>query len=278
MTDNEYIKLNRKIIGWEWFTDSNTAHLFVYCLLKANWKDGKFQGKDIKRGSFVTSLEKMKVECGLSIQQVRTALNKLQSTGEITNNSYTKYRVITVNNYELYQNTNKQDNRQDNKQVSNNQQTNNKQITTIEEVKNIRTKELKKKDLINNSNELFNCPSESQPDEKTGAYDDLLKLWNSLDQYGIKPIRAITSQRLRLLKPRIRQYGRESFAECVEQIKQSDFLQGKHTGKPWTVTFDWMILPSNYPKVLEGNYRNKSNGSGGNQNQYLQDIMQMIGE
>ena len=144
MTENDYIKLNRKIIGWEWFTDSNTAHLFVYCLLKANWKDGKFQGKDIKRGSFVTSLEKMKVECGLSIQQVRTALNKLQSTGEITNNSYTKYRVITVNNYELYQNTNKQDNRQDNKQVTNNQQTNNKQITTIEEVKNIRTKEVKK--------------------------------------------------------------------------------------------------------------------------------------
>lgn len=144
MTDNEFIKLNRKMLKWEWFCDPNTAHLFIFCLLSANWKDGRFQGKEIKRGSFVTSLEKMKVECGLSIQQVRTALNKLQSTGEITNNSYTKYRVITVNNYELYQNTNKQDNRQDNRQVTNDQQTNNKQITTIEEVKKERTKEVKK--------------------------------------------------------------------------------------------------------------------------------------
>lgn len=275
MTDNEYIKLNRKIIGWEWYLNINVKTLFIHCLLKANWKDGRFEGKEVKRGSFVTSLEKLSKETGLSVRQVRTALDKLFLTGELTSTSFSKYRIVTVVNYNQYQLCDKQ---ADN-QLTSKRQASDKQVTTIEEKKEKKEKEeLKKKDLINNSNELFNCPSESQPDEKTGAYDDLLKLWNSLDQYGIKPIRAITSQRLKLLKPRIRQYGRESFAECVEQIKQSDFLQGKHTGKPWTVTFDWMILPSNYPKVLEGNYRNKSNGSGGNQNQYLQDIMQMIGE
>lgn len=143
-SENEFIKLNRKIKSWEWYTDVNTSHFFIYCLLKANWKDGRFQGKEVKRGSFVSSLEKMKTECGLSVQQIRTAIDKLQSTGEITNKSYTKYRVITVNNYDQYQNNNKQDNNEDNKQVTNNQQTNNKQITTIEEVKKIRTKEVKK--------------------------------------------------------------------------------------------------------------------------------------
>ena len=57
MTDNEYIKLNRKIIGWEWYLNINVKTLFIHCLLKANWKDGRFEGKELKRGSFVTSLE-----------------------------------------------------------------------------------------------------------------------------------------------------------------------------------------------------------------------------
>ena len=275
-SENEFIRLNRKILNWEWYTDVNTSHFFIYCLLKANWKDGCFQGKEIKRGSFVSSLEKMKVESGLTVQQIRTALNKLQTTGEITNKSYTKYRVITVNNYEQYQNINKQDNRQVNKQITNNQQTNNKQITTIEEDKKIRSKEDKKKDLLNLSDDKFNCPSE--PDEKTKSYyEDLLNLWNGLERFGVQPIRAITEQRVKLLKPRLKQYGADSFAECVEQIENSDFLQGKHGGKPWIITFDWLIKPSNYPKVLEGNYRNKNDRSGNNQNKYLQDIMEMIG-
>lgn len=146
-SDNEYIKLNRKIISWEWYLNINVKTLFIHCLLKANWKDGKFEGKEVKRGSFVTSLDKLKTETGLSIQQIRTALDKLQSTGEITSKSYSKYRIITVINYEQYQADNKQNNKQDNKQVTSNQQASNKQVTTIEEYKeHIRTKEVKKKD------------------------------------------------------------------------------------------------------------------------------------
>lgn len=266
--DNEYIKLNRKIISWEWYSNTNVKVLFIHCLLKANWKDGRFQGKEVKRGSFVTSLEKLGKETGLSVQQTRTALNHLFLTGEITNKSFNKYRIITVVKYEQYQACNKQDNNQ----ITNNQQTNNKQITTIEEVKKIRTKEV----LLNNSDELFNCPSGT--DETANIQcEKYLKLWNSLENLGIQPIRAITDQRKAMLKPRLKQYGENSFAECVEQIKRSDFLQGKNN-KAWVITFDWMIKPRNYPKVLEGNYRNKNDSAGEEQNKYLQDIMQMIGE
>ena len=174
-SENEFIKLNRKIKNWEWYTDVNTAHFFIYCLLKANWKDGRFQGKDIERGSFVSSLEKMKTECGLSVQQIRTALNKLQSTGELTNKSYTKYRIITVNNYDLYQSINKQDNKQPNKQVTNNQQTNNKQITTIEEDKKIRSKEDKKntKPPISPLREMIE--EKDYPDELKAKLNEWLK-------------------------------------------------------------------------------------------------------
>lgn len=115
------------MLNWEWYQNANVTRLFIHCLLKANWKEGKFQGKVISRGSFVTSLESLSKELGLSVQQIRTSLKHLISTKEITNESLTQYRVITVVNYELYQ----QNNKEDNKQLTNNQQTDNNQITTI---------------------------------------------------------------------------------------------------------------------------------------------------
>lgn len=143
MTDNEYIKLNRKIIGWEWYLNINVKTLFIHCLLKANWKDGRFEGKEIKRGSFVTSLEKLSKETGLSVRQVRTALNHLFLTGELTSEATSKYRVITVVNYNQYQLCDKQPD----KQLTSERQASDKQATTIEEKKEKKEKEeLKKKD------------------------------------------------------------------------------------------------------------------------------------
>ena len=64
-----------------------------------------------------------------------------------------------------------------------------------------------------------------------------------------------------MLKTRLRQYGDGSFAEVVEKIRHSDFLQGKIGKRPFIATFDWVIRPNNYPKVLEGNYDNRSRTS-----------------
>jgi hypothetical protein len=136
-----FIKLYRSLLDWEWFNDNNTFRLFVYCLLKANYVDTKWRGIDIERGSFITSYNKLSVGTGLTIQQVRTSLNKLISTGEVTHKSHSKYGIITINNYDEYQ----ENNTQVNKQVTNKQQTNNKQITTDKEIKNKRNKEVKNK-------------------------------------------------------------------------------------------------------------------------------------
>lgn len=34
----DYVKISRKILEWEWYTDINTKVLFLHILLKANWK------------------------------------------------------------------------------------------------------------------------------------------------------------------------------------------------------------------------------------------------
>lgn len=99
----DYIKLSRKILEWEWYKNINTKVVFMHLLLKANWKDRKFEGKVIPRGSFVTSASRLAAELGMSRSEVRTALTHLLQTGEITKQGTNRYTVITVVNYDLYQ-------------------------------------------------------------------------------------------------------------------------------------------------------------------------------
>ena len=98
MTEEGFIKINRKMLSWGWFKDVNTAHLFMYCLMRANYKDAEWKGVKLKRGSFITSLKHMSEETGLTLQQIRTALEHLVSTHEYqdgntkSNNKSTKYQ------------------------------------------------------------------------------------------------------------------------------------------------------------------------------------------
>ena len=64
-----------------------------------------------------------------------------------------------------------------------------------------------------------------------------------------------TSQRYQRLVARIKEYGIEDVLKAIEKIKGSSFLQGKsNSRRAWVVTFDWFVLPNNFPKVLDGNY------------------------
>ena len=120
-----FIKLDRKILDWEWWDDITTFRLFMTILLMANWEDKKWKGKTIKRGQLWTSLPSLSEKAHLSIQQTRSSLDKLKATGEITDRAYSKFRVITVVKYDEYQ----KDNRQDNSQSTGNQQASNRQST-----------------------------------------------------------------------------------------------------------------------------------------------------
>lgn len=129
-----YIKIDRKILEWEWWPDINTHRLFCYMLLKANWKDAKFKGEVIPRGSFVSSIAALAEGTNLTVNEVRTALKHLKSTNEITSKSCNKYTIFTVNNYDIYQDINEQNH----KQITNKSQSINKPLTTIEEYKEIK--------------------------------------------------------------------------------------------------------------------------------------------
>lgn len=99
-----FIVLHRKFTDWEWYDDINTKTLFLHLLLMANWKDKKWHGITVKRGQFLTSRDALSKQTGLSIQQTRTAIAKLISTNEVTKNTTPNYTLITVVNYDKYQN------------------------------------------------------------------------------------------------------------------------------------------------------------------------------
>lgn len=125
-------------------------------------------------------------------------------------------------------------------------------VTQSNEVKpesNIENKSIENKsiDIITDSKESV-CRTEVQR---------VVDAWNSLGDIGIKGVSKMssTSKRYKSLVARIKEYGSDKVIEAIESIRDSDFLRGKNRNG-WTITFDWFMLPNNFPKVLDGNYAN----------------------
>lgn len=129
-----YIKIDRSILEWEWYTDINTKVLFLHMILKANWKDGNFRGTTVPRGSFISSIKKLSDETLLTEKEIRTAIKHLEMTGEVAHKGTNKYTVFTVKNYNKYQTKGEQEV----EQGADEWQTNGDQRATIETRKNIK--------------------------------------------------------------------------------------------------------------------------------------------
>lgn len=151
-----FIKIDRRFNEWEWASSPKMVSVFVHCLIEANYKDKRFQGIEVPRGSFVMSLDNFSKQCGITVQQLRTCLKKLEETGEIIKKSTNRFTVISVCNYCKYQD----DQQTDNKRATNDQQTDNKRITTRER------KEEGKNNIINIPLNARACESEKSNEKE----------------------------------------------------------------------------------------------------------------
>lgn len=135
----------RSFLDWEWYPDTNCVRLALHFILKANYRAKKWKGLIIDRGQLVTSRGQLSEETGLSEMQIRTAIDKLDNCGFITKSGTRKYTIITVCNYDLYQQA--QDGFDNgcqptyNQQITSKQPTDNQQITTTKEYKKERIEE-----------------------------------------------------------------------------------------------------------------------------------------
>lgn len=225
-----FILIHRKITKWEWYQNPNTFRVFIHCLLMANFVDGRFEGREVKRGQFVTSLPNLAKQTSLTIQQVRTALEHLKSTGEITDKGYSKYRVITVVKYDDYQN----DNRQNNRQVTDNQQTDNRQVTDNQQQYNNNNKGTMEQ--CNNGN--HHLPVEADPGFMTDTeahqiqneHDSVLE---AAKNAGFKCTDSEIAELLRLYSENSLEKMLAGFTACVDHSAPNlAYLRAVLKGKP----------------------------------------------
>lgn len=121
MLEQGYIKLYRSLLRWEWYDDANTFRVFVHLLLTVNHEPQKWHGITIDRGQRLASFSKIAGELRLSVQNIRTSIDHLKSTGEVTCRSQGGHSIFTVVNYNLFQ--------QLTSQPTNSQQSPNKALT-----------------------------------------------------------------------------------------------------------------------------------------------------
>lgn len=184
-----WIKLHRRLIDWEWYDDINTSRLFIHLLITANHKDNSWRGISIKRGSRLTSLDKLSSETGLSVSKIRTSIKKLISTNEIASESHTQHTVFIVKNYDDYQG----DDKQNDKPIANQSQTDDKPIATNKNVKN--ENNVKKELVVKSSTDhmlfaegmyssiLKVAPKTKKPNFNKWADD--IRLMNENDKLGL---------------------------------------------------------------------------------------------
>ena len=140
-----YIKLDRAIKNWRYKTKPEYVALWLEILISANWESKKWFEEELSVGEFITSREHLAESTGLSVQQVRTILKKLDNEEIIvkSTNKYTKISVIKWEEYQCYE----ENQPTTNQQLTNNQPTTNQQLTTTKEYKN-------NKNIKNNKNSM----------------------------------------------------------------------------------------------------------------------------
>jgi len=124
MSNDGWVKNYRKIEDWEWYTTPHMAHLFQHLIRSANHKAGMWRGIEVAPGQLVCGLFSLSAATGISVRSLRTCLSRLESSCEITRKTTNKYTIITIENYEKYQQAPRCERQTTDKQTTNKRQTN----------------------------------------------------------------------------------------------------------------------------------------------------------
>jgi hypothetical protein len=194
------------------------------------------------------------------LSELQAGLKRLVETEKITIN---ERGVITIINWKKYQSEYRRQEvyRKDNqsyKRVCNQGYNKNSNLSNATE-RDIDIEREEERDIEKESERGI---KQNQKGHKTNTEDekilgDIIVKWNNFaNRYGLAKVEFIKPGTTRYQKLRARLKEKEfDFDAILREIEQSDFLKGASSN--WRVTFDWLICPSNYPKILEGNYRDQ---------------------
>lgn len=98
----EQIVIGQSFAEWRWRSNPGMVALFLNIICMAKEEETEEREMTCERGSFITTLVELAKVSGLSIQQVRTCLNRFVRDGKLTIKSTNKHSKITVCEYESY--------------------------------------------------------------------------------------------------------------------------------------------------------------------------------
>lgn len=103
-----------------------------------------------------------------------------------------------------------------------------------------------------NSPQGEEVPSESDESDKIN-YNALMDTFNKMFEGKLPKITAMTDKRKKAVKARSSEHGKKAIMDVLDNVCQSSFLLG-HNNQNWSCDFDWIFRPTNFIKILEGNY------------------------
>lgn len=241
-----WLKLHRKFLEsplWKYAVKTHQLGLIGYwlwLLMSVNYKENKwYDGASevvIPAGSFITSISHMAALTGLSTQTIRTYLSHLEKMKMITRTSTNKWTQIWIVKWAMYQGREDATNKQDNKPLTNEQQTTNKRLTTTKEYK-----ELKNNILPETPPEKENIEKLEIPPNKNTLYQSLIAYCR--EKQGIsREYPNYVKQTTALKKIFSTGYSETEIKFVIEEMSKDNFWQGN--------PFDLMNVANQMHKYL----------------------------
>ena len=165
-----WIKLSRNFLDFPFYSDRNAVRVYIHLKLSANYEAVQWQGFVLQPGQCVTTLQELSKDLRISVQQARSAIQKLKTAGMLTVSTTNRFSVFSVHDYcvseILESKNNMQTNRLTNKQITSKKQTENRRITNlpikerIKEEKNERKQECQTTLLSDEADEFIELDEE----------------------------------------------------------------------------------------------------------------------
>jgi hypothetical protein len=142
--ESGFIIISREIIEHKIFLSEKMLKIFIWCIAKASYKSSFVKLKtgrgdteiEVKRGQFIFGRQKAEQELSICGSTIYKIMKKLQSFGTIEQNSNSHFTLVTVCNYDTYQDLKTYKYQASNKQVTSKEQASNKQVTSKEQASN----------------------------------------------------------------------------------------------------------------------------------------------
>jgi hypothetical protein len=260
-----WFKMYRSIVDWEWFKEHDITCFFIYCLSNANHSDRNWRGLLIKRGQLVLSRSTACRDLGISDRRYRTIISKLIKSGEITAEPSANHTIITICNWNSYQED------------------------SVDEMSNAKDEIIEE---VQVPEEISQEPTHTDPQPETKESEPTLQLHFDTDENavqetpkpkrkaqsidcefilrlyhdrcpGLPKVLKLTDKRKTKIRLRFEEMGfdYERLQAVFDKAQMSRFLRGDNN-RGWKADFDWIFVnSSNWVKILEGKYDNADNQS-----------------